>query len=118
MARYGVIAMEIETARDTFAINVVLNKPTLMASANVTNANSPPGAMYNPARKQFKRETLKIGPMAKITPSFPSTKHTTMARISQSEETNKRGSMVIPTVMKNNPKSKPRKGAISASTCK
>ena len=67
MARYGVIAMEIETAQDTFAIKVVFNKPTRMASANVTKANSPPGAMYNPERKQFNRETPKIGPMAKIT---------------------------------------------------
>mmetsp|Transcript_3983 Transcript_3983/g.9650 ORF Transcript_3983/g.9650 Transcript_3983/m.9650 type:complete len:204 (+) Transcript_3983:846-1457(+) len=116
LASRGVAAIVSTTARlMMFTVSMVSN-PALAARPKVTNANSPPGATYTPERSDVSSDRPKSFPHTAITPILYASSPSAHAQITPKFWNKQAGSICMPTVMKNKPRSRPRNGAMSDST--
>mmetsp|Transcript_7959 Transcript_7959/g.29811 ORF Transcript_7959/g.29811 Transcript_7959/m.29811 type:complete len:268 (-) Transcript_7959:2024-2827(-) len=118
LANSGVMAIVSTTARLIWFTMAMGNKPAAAARPYVTNANSPPGAMYTAALSEASMGTPNRGPQMAMTPILIARNPTAMAMIDGKLANKVAGSICMPTVMKNSPSSNPRNGAMSDSTCR
>mmetsp|Transcript_68194 Transcript_68194/g.215728 ORF Transcript_68194/g.215728 Transcript_68194/m.215728 type:complete len:215 (-) Transcript_68194:1362-2006(-) len=115
-ASHGVMAMESATTRKSCELMATGRIPALTASPKRTNANSPEGARYRPARADAITERPKSGPMAIMSAVLPTMSAVSWTRMDFHATAMTPMLISIPTVMKKSPRRMPRYGAMSDST--
>ena len=103
------------TRRSVAAVSLPLNKPSAVADANKTKANSPPGPSSMAASSMGRLGSLNIFPQSVSTANLTTINARAVAAILKGDCNSRFRSRLRPTIKKKNPSSRPLKGSMMVS---